>query len=269
MRLKSLLQVMGFRGKPRHYGYEMYDYPVGEGRVVHYAHWLHPHEKKKVITAEAVEAYAELMDEGDFCIDIGAHAGDSTLPMALAAGPTGCVLALEPNPYVYHVLEKNARANAHLANIRPLMAASVPEPGFVEFEYSDAGFCNGGRHEGISAWRHGHAFKLSVFGVDLMHELQTDYADRLPKLRLIKVDSEGYDLYILRSLAGLIDAHRPIVKAEVFKDTDTAYRRDLLAFFIDRGYRVYKIDEDPITPGPVLNPDTVDNWRHYDILCRP
>ena len=34
---------------------------------------------------------------------IGAHIGDTTLPIALAAGKKGFVLALEPNPYVFHV----------------------------------------------------------------------------------------------------------------------------------------------------------------------
>ncbi len=69
--------------------------------------------------------------------------------MALAVGRSGCVLALEPNPFVYHVLEKNARANRSAANIIPMMAAATEKEGFMQFAYSDSGFCNGGRHEDI------------------------------------------------------------------------------------------------------------------------
>ena len=269
MRLKSLLQVLGLRGRTRRYGYEMHDQDLGDGRIVHYAHWQHPGEKPKRITAEAVAAYTELLDEGDFCLDIGAHSGDSTLPMAVAVGTEGRVLALEPNPHVFHVLQKNARANRHLATIEPLLAAALPATGFAEFEYSDAGFCNGGRHEGIPAWRHGHAFKLAVFGVDLATELATDYAAWLPRLRFVKVDAEGYDLYILRSLAGIIESRRPLVKAEVYKGTDRAYRRELLDFFRERDYVVHRVVQDPVAPGPELTADDLERWPHYDILCRP
>ena len=82
-----------------------------------------------------VDAYREILKEGDFCIDIGAQTGDTTLPMAVAAGVEGCALALEPNPYVYHVLEKNARANNHVANIKTMMAAAGTYEGFMKFEY--------------------------------------------------------------------------------------------------------------------------------------
>ena len=140
MKVKNLFQLMGIKGKPKHYPYEMVDFDLGDGKVVHYAQWLHPRESKKSVEKKVVDAYSELLDEGDFCIDIGAHSGDSTLPMALAVGTSGCVLALEPNPYVYHVLEKNARANTHVANIKTLMAAAATEEGFMEFEYSDSGF---------------------------------------------------------------------------------------------------------------------------------
>jgi FkbM family methyltransferase len=39
-------------------------------------------------------------------IDIGTYTGDTTVPMALAVGKGGIVLGLEPNQYVYKILEK-------------------------------------------------------------------------------------------------------------------------------------------------------------------
>ena len=102
--------------------------------------------------------------------------------------------------------------------------AATAESGPIEFEYSDAGFCNGGRHEGISRWRHGHAFTLTVQGINLEAYLDAYLPDLVPRLRFIKVDAEGYDLTVLESMASLIDRTRPFIRAEVFKLTTAEQR---------------------------------------------
>ncbi len=84
MKLKNLVQLAGFRERTKRYPYEINDFDLGNGTLVHYAQWLHPNESKKSIDIETVDAYREILKEGDFCIDIGAHTGDSTIPMAEA-----------------------------------------------------------------------------------------------------------------------------------------------------------------------------------------
>lgn len=269
MKLKNLFQIIGFKNKPKKYPYEIDYFTLSEDVNIQFAQWLHPRESKKLITSEMVQAYEEILKEGDFCIDIGAHTGDSTLPMALAVGKSGHVLALEPNPYVYHVLEKNARLNKSLANIETMMAAATPEEGFIEFEYSDSGFCNGGRHENISVMKHGHAFKLSVFGMNLAKELESEYKHLLPTLKFIKVDAEGYDLYILKTIKAILKKYRPYIKAEVFKNTDQQYRQDLFSLLDDMDYNLYKITEEPINKGALLSISDMNNWKHFDIFCDP
>jgi FkbM family methyltransferase len=246
---------------------------LADGEAVNFAEWLHPSQSPNIgsqaFSDSSISGYRQLLKEGDFCIDIGAHTGDTTLPMGIAVGKTGCVLALEPNPYVYHVLEKNARANRHLANIRTLMAAAGSEQGFLEFEYSDAGFCNGGRHEGISAFRHGHAYRLPVFCVDLAAELRANYPGELENLRFIKVDAEGFDLYVLKSLLDIIDEHRPTIKAEVFKKTSMEYRLELLDMFESRNYAVHEIIREPLEAGQRLTQEDLSKNSTYDIICIP
>ena len=264
---------MGLRRKLKHYDYEMLDFELPGGDVVHFANWLNPCMEASVapqaFSRSVIESYQELLEEGDFCIDIGAHCGDTTIPMGIAVGKTGCVLGLEPNPYVYHVLEKNVRANNHIANIKTMMAAAGPKQEFMEFEYSDPGFCNGGRHEGISAVRHGHPYKLPVFCVDLQKELQDHFQIELNQLKFVKVDAEGYDLTVLQSILGIIETYRPVVKAEIFKKTSQQYRRDLLALFENRDYVVHEIIEEPFKPGARLMADNLARPKTYDIICFP
>lgn len=271
LKLKNMLQFLGLKGKRKFYGYNVKKINLGKWGEAKYAQWSHPKDAEKIFTEDMVNDYSEFLQPGDFCIDIGAHSGDSTLPMAraVAGKEGGGVLALEPNPYVFHVLEKTARSNRPEMNIMPMLAAAADSFGFVDFEYSDSGFCNGGKHENISALKHGHPFKLTVFTINLEEELQEDFSDYLPLLKFIKVDAEGYDLFILRSLRETINKYRPVIKAEVFKNTDRAYRLALLELFEDMNYTVHRIIKEPIQAGEEITIDNMQAWKHYDILCQP
>jgi len=269
MKLRNLFEIIGFKAPVKRYGYEMVPFagPDYEGL---YAQWRHPREKPKTIDPAIVNENKKYIREGDFCIDIGAHTGDSTIPMAIAAGKTGLVLALEPNPYVFPVLEKNARANRKSMNILPLMAAAASADQVIELEYSDAGYCNGGKHEGISVFRHGHAYKLLAHGVNLSQELRDDFKHDLPNLKFIKTDAEGFDLYILESIKDIIAEFKPYVKAEVFKHTSKQYRHKMLNFFKELNYRVYVINSDSDYLGYELTEQQISlDKNHYDIFCIP
>ena len=104
------------------YGYDVRQFNLPRDGAIRYAQWQHPYDLPKVITQPAVDAIRQFVSPGDFVIDVGAHSGDTTIPMALAAGQGGCTLALEPNPYVYKVLVANAALNLAATNIvRPVV----------------------------------------------------------------------------------------------------------------------------------------------------
>ena len=270
MKLRNYIEILGFKGKPKHYKYRLRNYKLNNELDVNIAQWLHPKETLKEFTLQDINIYKKLIKPGDFCIDIGAHTGDTAIPMSIAAGKKGLVLALEPNPYVYHVLEKNSRVNRHLGNIDTIMAAVTPEEGFMEFEYSDSGFCNGGRHEGVGIFKHGHPYKLEVFGVNLAKELKENYSNKLPKLNLIKVDTEGYDLYVVKSISEIIDLYRPQLILEVFKNTSEAYRKELFSFLIERNYEIFFVEGSNICNfHKKLNLSDINIQKHYDIVCIP
>jgi FkbM family methyltransferase len=269
MKLKELVHLLGFRPAPRSYGFEIHGFDLPTDGRVEYAQWLHPRETAKTITQEPVDELRRFLNPGDVCIDIGAHTGDSTIPIALAVGPTGCVLALEPNRFVFPVLEKNAQLNRDKARIIPLLFAATPEDGQFVFEYSDSGYCNGGRHEGISKWKHGHAFPLVVQGRNLPAYLSSQYPQLLSKLTYIKVDAEGYDLTILKTLASLISSCRPHIKAEMYARADRPQRERLLQFFIEQRYTVHKVESESHYRGQIIGTADLMTWRHFDVFCMP
>lgn len=269
MKLRELFSLLGFRSLPKRYSYAISTFELPTYGQIQYAQWHHPAETEKIISQEIVEEIRKFISEGDVAIDIGAHTGDTTIPMAIAAGSKGCVFAIEPNSYVFPVLQKNSALNAGKTNIIPLMFAATSQAGDFEFEYSDEGFCNGGFHEGISKWRHGHAFKLKVRGENLQIYLEENYPELLPRISYLKVDAEGYDFAVLLSLEKLILSNRPFIKCEVYKHLNSAQRQRLFDFLAQKGYSIYKVEADDNYLGTSLTDKDMMNWRHFDIFCVP
>jgi FkbM family methyltransferase len=269
VKTKELFYFLGFRPAPRTYGFEVvaFDLPR-EGRV-EYARWMHPREVPKTFSQDAVDQLRQFLSPGDVAIDIGAHSGDSAIPMALAVGQAGAVLALEPNPYVFPVLQKNSELNRDKTTIIPLPFAATPKDGEYEFEYGDAGFCNGGLHDGVSRWKHGLAFKLKVAGKNLGEYLAAKHPELLPRLRYIKVDAEGYDLTVLTSLSQLIAQYRPFLRAEVYKWTREPERRRLIEFLTGAGYSLWRVEDEINYCAEPVTADRVMEWNHYDVFAVP
>src|SRR5262249_29933182 len=142
----------------------------------------------------------------------------------LAVGKTGAVFALEPNPHIFKVLLANAGLNRTKTNIFALNFAATATDGEYEFEYSDAGFCNGGLHEGISHWRHCHFFKLRVKGKHLLNYLRMQFPEETRKIRFIKIDTEGADRQVANSLKELLAQNRPFIRSEVYEHLNEEQR---------------------------------------------
>lgn len=269
MKLKEIFYMLGFRPKPKAYPYEIVRFDLPKDGEVEYAQWQHPSETEKVIRQETVDELRKFISPGDAVVDIGAHTGDTTLPLALAAGPSGAVLALEPNPFVFPVLQATAALNPEKTNIIPLMFAATPEPGHFTFEYSDPGFCNGGLHAGISRWRHGHAFELEVRGENLQMYMDRHHPELISRIRFLKVDTEGYDHQVLSTLTDVISRQKPYIRAEVFKHLDAAQRERLYDFFTDFGYDVCLVEDDASYLGPALDRNDLEARRHFDVFAVP
>jgi FkbM family methyltransferase len=269
VKLKELPYLFGLQPGPKTYAHKLKRFDLPNDGIIEYAQWLHPHETEKEITQQSVDDLRKFLSPGDVAIDIGAHTGDSTVPIALAVGETGCVFALEPNRYVFPVLKKNAELNTAKTNIIPLMFAAAPEDEQMEFQYSDPGYCNGGRFEGMSKWLHGHAFKLAVQGRNLQSFLKEKYPQVVARIRYIKIDTEGYEPVVLQSLANLISQCKPFLKVEVYGKLNDLQRRSLFRAIAGYGYVIHKIAGDGSYFGEILVEQDLSKWRHFDIFCAP
>ena len=252
------------------YGYEVKQFDIPGVGGLDYAQWQHPFEGEKTMDAESLAFYRLFLQKGDLAIDIGAHTGDTSVPMAFVAGKVGCVLAIEPNKYVYKVLEKNAQLNLDHTNIIPLNFAVTEQDGTFEFNYSDASFCNGGFLSEIESQNHKHAYTLSVTGKNLPDFLHANYEMLLPKLALVKVDAEGYDKEIIKSIRALLTRYQPYLITECYKRLTDAERFDLYDTVTGLGYSLYRIGDlqghDRI---PITQREDMLKWPHMDMIGVP
>lgn len=270
MKLSGIVQLLGLR-KPavQTYGHEVrtFDLPT-DGRV-QLACWQHPRESPKTVDQAEVDALRRFLKPGDVAVDIGAHTGDTAVPLAVAVGRAGAVLAFEPNPYVFEVLKANAALNPDRAPIHTYCTALGTERGRMTFEYSDAGFCNGGRHEGISVWKHGHAFSLEVDAVVFAPFVEERHPDLLARVRYVKLDTEGYDRFVLESMREFLAKQRPYVRSEVYGKLSREQRVAQVRVLTGLGYRLSRVVSDTQLEGEPVTEANVMNWKHFDLFCTP
>jgi FkbM family methyltransferase len=251
------------------WGFAVREFSLPRDGVVQYAQWLHPLERTQTIAQEEVDGLRQFIQPGDFAIDVGAHTGDTTVPMALAAGRAGCVLALEPNPFVYKVLEMNAGLNPAATRIVPECFAATERDGAYVFYYGDASYCNGGI-DNRSTWNLlRRRYPLSVAGRNLLDVLRTEYAEWLPRLSYVKVDAEGYDDAVLRSILPVLRERQPVVRAEVFRKLSGTARRELFDLLAESGYEVFRFECGASPQGAPLRRDGLTREKHYDVLAIP
>jgi FkbM family methyltransferase len=254
------------------WGWEIHDYRLPRDGHVQYAQWLHPYlnprETPFVVTQEEVDALRRWIAPGDFAIDVGAHGGDTTVPIALAAGKQGCVLALEPNRYAFAVLEQNSRLNPERTHIEPRCYAATPEDGPFVFLYSDPSFCNGGlRRRSWFPWK--KRFPLSVEGRNLLRVLRGEFAAWLPRLSYVKVDAEGHDLAILASILPVLAQRQPVVRTEVFRKLRPTQRYALYDILAHAGYEVFRYGDGAEPLRERVARQAMTARRHFDIVAVP
>ena len=242
-RIKESLKRKKARRVFAEYPYELVQFDLESDGIVEFADWDNPLTGKKIITQKEVNFFRKFVKKGDLVIDIGANIGDTTVPMALAAGKEGLVLGFDPNPYIFKILEKNASLNQGKTNITPLQCAITETPGEFYYNSSEASFSNGGISKEPTKTHGKFQMANKVPGVNLSELLHKDYQDRLQNLSLIKVDTEGLDKEIIKSISDVIESYKPVVIAECFLKLSKAEKEALYDIIHDKGYDLFYFED--------------------------
>lgn len=242
---------------------------VGTYGSVKFAHWENPLYTNHPIIADETSFWGKFVKEGDLAIDIGANVGHESLQIALNTGKSGLTLSFDPNPYVFELLDMNAKANAEKVNIIPNNFAITHKEDEFYYNSSEASFTNGG----ISSSRdnkHGkYTFPYKIKGVVLEPFLEKHYPDFISRLRLVKIDTEGYDKEIIKSISGLLDRYKPVVMTECFFRNSPKEREEHFNLLKSKGYSLYYVSDFNIHAEiiPILTASDMMKWKHFDLFA--
>ena len=145
---------------------------------------------------ETVALCRRMIKPGMRVLDIGAHAGYFTILYSKLVGPDGSVLAFEPDPENYALLERNTR---HLKNVRLFPVAVSNHVGMVDFFETEN---NTGCHSLIPAGFRPKKISVSAPTLDSLLD-----AGELPKVDFIKIDIEGAEPIAFQGMHRVIAAN--------------------------------------------------------------
>ena len=177
---------------------------------------------------------AEVVKPGDTVWDIGANLGLFSFAAAVAAGPAGHVLAVEPDTVLVRLLRRSAAANQGHAPVAVLPAAVADGLSVAHFHIAR-------RNRSTS---HLDGFGTSQTGgvraTELVPTVTLDWlATQFPAPGVIKIDVEQAELAVLRGAPAMLRAARPTIVCEVAGHHAAAVH-DLL---IAHGYTLYDGDQ--------------------------
>ncbi len=148
---------------------------------------------------------SSMVSPGDWAIDIGANVGHYTLRLSELVGARGRVISFEPVPETFELLAANASLASH-ANVTLVNAAasdSSGTSGMLIPKYEDGGLDNL-----YLARLTGRESELQVLC------LVMDHLTLPHPIRLVKIDTEGCELAVLRGMTGLLARDRPTLIVE-------------------------------------------------------
>lgn len=208
---------------------------------------------------------------GRTAIDIGAHRGIYSWWMHKAVGPTGRVVAFEPQPEMQAYLQR-MKQSFHLDRLAIEPCAVSSAPGRTRL-VREAGHSGGARLDPTGAIAHrataaGATATLETLDVSITTLDEYFAAHPGPPVAFIKCDVEGHELAVFEGGRRLLERDRPALLVEVH---DRRVREGSLfrllgelgydAFFPHRGRLV------PMTEFDALRPEIDKAYLNY--LFRP
>lgn len=143
------------------------------------------------------------LEPGMWAIDVGAHVGFSALAMAREVGPSGRVIALEPEPLNFELLCRNIARNCGSVVV-PIHAAGGEKTGSCVLHRSPH---NSGDHR---ITRH----PLAVGSTEVPMVALDDLLPPSHPVHLVMTDAQGYDHRVLEGMTKTLRRWKPRVVCE-------------------------------------------------------
>lgn len=182
--------------------------------------------------------FDRLLTKGQTVVDVGANVGQFTLWAAKRVGTEGMVVAFEPDRSSFEKLLKNVQLNSLQGVLLENIALSNYD-GEAILHLNDELDDNKGQSS-LSRLTH-HRRTQPVICQKLDNFLSQQ---RIRKVHVVKIDTQGAELRVLRGAANVIEKNRPAIILRCHEKRCRAMGDSTLAiqeFFVDRGYDLFEI----------------------------
>jgi len=178
-----------------------------------------------------VESCFRLANRGDLVIDVGAHVGQMTSALAHAVGPEGTVIAVEPHPLIFKMLQENSNyiQKETLASIHTKKIA-VSDENREKKLYRPPIWSKKGNMGTASIERKKNE-NYSWVDCKRIDELTTE------KIEVIKIDTEGHEKEVIEGAKNMIEK-RKIVHI-IFETHDE--KKEVREILENEGYSILSI----------------------------
>lgn len=203
---------------------------------------------------ETLRPFSRLVDDVEVFVDVGANQGIFTL-LAATRNPRLRVLAFEPNPQVFAVLESNVARN-HLADRVELSRRALSnEGGIVQFELPVHPFAAHGQLTAVGSLD-------DASSVDCEAACLDDVVGS-HRVDLVKIDVEGAEALVLEGARRTLTRWHPLLIIEVLDGSNEGVE----AMLRDLDYTFYWLTRRGAVRRERLVPDPERRERNY--LCVP
>ena len=157
----------------------------------------------------------ELVHPGAVVWDVGANVGLFAFSAAARAGPSGMVVAIEPDVWLAHLMDRSSReinrGKILAAPVRVLCASISAELRVSELEIAER--ARAANHlAGISGSTQTGGFRHRQPTLSVPLDSLLDF---FPAPTVLKIDVEAHEVQVLRGAVRLIDSARPVIWCEV------------------------------------------------------
>ena len=147
----------------------------------------------------------QLVQPGDWVIDIGANVGHYAKRLSELAGPQGRVIAMEPTPTTFALLAANAQHFAH-PNVTLINAAVSDRTDLagITVPHFDSGLPN--YYEARLTPSNGTGLSVLTLAIDALRLCH--------RIALVKIDAEDHEASVLAGMQELLRRDRPVLIVE-------------------------------------------------------
>jgi FkbM family methyltransferase len=150
-------------------------------------------------------AIGRFLAPADIAVDVGANCGVLTVAMAAAVAPQGRVVAVDPSPDACARIGSQLRLNG-VQGATVVQAALGTQHGQDRYRTAAVGI--GALPEVDAAYTEQREVEVEIVTLDSL------VADVSPSL--VKIDTDGHEVEVLRGAASLLSTARPMLVLEVF-----------------------------------------------------